>query len=55
LPPVTPNHSPSDYEYDSQMKINDLMAIIRRQRQDIAALRASQQPAHSRESFEGVE
>lgn len=55
LPPVTPNHSPSDYDLDSQIKINDLMAIIRKQRSEISTLKAMQSPPDSRDSFEGVE
>jgi hypothetical protein len=56
LPPVTPTWSPSDQDYDSQTKIHDLMAIIRKQRTEIAVLKAKieKPPTDSHESFEGI-
>ena len=56
LPPITPNSSHSDHDYDRQTKINDLMSIIRRQRDEISSLKVKAAPRDdSRESFEGVE
>jgi hypothetical protein len=45
----------SDEDYDAQLKINTLMAIIRRQRGEIATLKAQQQRTDSRDSFEGID
>lgn len=45
----------SDEDYDAQLKINNLMAIIRQQRGEISTLKASQPQPDSRDSFEGLE
>lgn len=46
----------SDEDFDMQLKLNHLMAIIRKQREEISGLKEKVTPREdSRESFEGVE
>jgi len=53
--PATPRGGFSEEDYDVQKRVDSLMAILRKQCQEIAALKAKQAPAHdSRDSFEGV-
>lgn len=52
--PATPRGGFSDEDYSQQQKINDLLATIKRQREEISTLKAIRNPKDSRESFEGV-
>ena len=46
----------SDEDFDMQLKVNNLMAVIRKQREEISSLKVKAAPREdSRESFEGVE
>lgn len=51
----TPRGGFSDEEYDAQLKINTLMAVIRAQRVEMATMKATPQRTERRESFEGLE
>lgn len=57
--PTTPRGGFSDEDLSAQEKINKLVAIIKRQREEISSLKAihdrTAQPLKSRNSFEGVE
>lgn len=53
--PATPAGGFSDEDYSAQTKINTLLAIIRKQREEISTLKVLRVPRDdSRESFEGV-
>ena len=54
LIPTTPRGGFSDEDFSQQQKVNDLLGIIRRQREAIARLKATQNP-DSPPRFEGVE
>ena len=53
--PATPRGGFSDEDFDAQLNIKRLMAVIRAQRSEIQTLKASAQRTDSRDSFEGVE
>ena len=45
----------SDEDYSQQQKINDLLATIKRQREEISSLKAQLHPEPKTKAFEGAE